>query len=52
MEALPGHFFAEEGERVTPHMRKIYQGVLITNGGYSQKLGSLGIVVANKCLKV
>lgn len=40
MEALPGHFFAEEGERATPHMRKIYQGVLITNGGYTNKLAN------------
>ncbi len=34
MEALPGHPFAGVGERVTPHMRNVYHGVLITNGGY------------------
>lgn len=38
MEALPGHMMAAEGERVTPHMRKKYKGILVTNGGYDLKL--------------
>jgi len=40
MEALPGNVFAAEGEHVTPYIRKIYQGVLITNGGYDKNLAS------------
>lgn len=40
MEALPGHSFAGEGERVTPHIRKSYKGVLITNGGYNASLAN------------
>ncbi len=40
MEALPGHPFAAEGERVTPHIRKAYKGVLITNGGYDVALAN------------
>jgi len=38
MEALPGHSFAAEGERVTPYIRKAYHGTLITNGGYDVAL--------------
>lgn len=44
MEALPGHMLATEGERVTPHIRRVYKGVLITNGGYTKDL-------ANKALE-
>lgn len=44
MEALPGHPFASEAERVTPHIRQIYNGLLITNGGYDVEL-------ANEALK-
>lgn len=40
MEALPGNIFAAEGEHVTPHIRKIYEGVLITNGGYDDYLAN------------
>ena len=43
LEALPGHMFAGEGERVTPHIRKVYKGVLITNGGYDQALANAAI---------
>jgi N-ethylmaleimide reductase len=39
MEPLPGHRLAAEGERVTPVLRKIFKGVLIANGGYTQGLG-------------
>lgn len=45
MEALPGHFFATEGERVTPRMRKIFGGTLITNGGYTKKLANDALAV-------
>jgi N-ethylmaleimide reductase len=37
MEALPGHMMAAEGERVTPHIRKVFTGTLVTNGGYNLK---------------
>ncbi len=40
LEALPGHMMAAAGERVTPHIRKIYQGMLITNGGYTKDLAT------------
>lgn len=36
LEALPGHKLWVEGERITPHIRKIYQGLLLTNGGYDK----------------
>ncbi len=39
MEPLPGHRLAAEGTRVSPVMRKIFKGVFIVNGGYTQKLG-------------
>ncbi len=42
-EALPGHLLAAEGERVTPHIRKVYPGPLITNGGYNQTLANQAI---------
>lgn len=38
MEALPGHMMASSGERVTPHIRKVFKDVLITNGGYNLDL--------------
>lgn len=34
IEALPGHRMFGEGERVTPHIRKVFSRTLITNGGY------------------
>jgi len=40
MEALPGNVFAAEGEHVTPYIRSIYKGKLITNGGYDKHLAS------------
>ena len=43
MEALPGHMMAGEGERVTPHIRKIYKGVLVTNGGYDMARANAAI---------
>lgn len=30
-----------EGERVLPHIRKAYQGVLITNGGYTKNMADM-----------
>ncbi|MEM6614334.1 MAG: alkene reductase [Cyanobacteria bacterium P01_C01_bin.72] len=43
-EALPGHFWAEKGERVTPHMRRAFQGTVILNGGFDAPLGNEAIV--------
>lgn len=43
MEALPGHMMHAEGERVLPHIRKAYQGVLITNGGYTKDSGNMAL---------
>lgn len=40
MEPLPGHIMAAKGDRVTPHIRPIYQGILITNGGYTKELAN------------
>ena len=39
MEPLPGHPRAGAGERVSPSMRKIFKGIFIANGGYTQALG-------------
>jgi N-ethylmaleimide reductase len=35
-EGLPGHWSAQPGERVTPHMRRLFKGPLIVNGGYDR----------------
>ena len=43
LEALPGNIYATEGERVTPHIRAIYQGTLITSGGYTKDLANAAI---------
>lgn len=43
MEPLPGHMLSTEGERVTPHIRKVYHGNLITNGGYDFELANSAI---------
>ncbi|MDT8399818.1 MAG: alkene reductase, partial [Pseudomonadales bacterium] len=43
MEPLPGHMLAGKGPRVTPVIRKIYQGVLMTNGGYDAQTGAAAI---------
>jgi len=43
MEPLPGHMMAAEGERVTPHMRKLFKGILVTNGGYNLELANKAI---------
>lgn len=44
VEGLPGHRMAGEGERVTPHIRKVFKGVVIANGGYTAP-------IANETLK-
>ena len=44
LEPLPGHIMYVPSERVTPHIRKEYKGILITNGGYDVDL-------ANKALE-
>ena len=33
-EGLPGHWSAQPGERITPHLRRLFKGPLIVNGGY------------------
>jgi N-ethylmaleimide reductase len=43
MEALPGHMLAGPGERVTPHIRQVYQGTLMINGGYDAVTGEAAI---------
>lgn len=40
LEPLPGHMLAGPGERVTPYIRKIYKGALITNGGFTKDLAN------------
>lgn len=43
VEGLPGHRMAVEGERVTPHLRKVFHRTLITNGGYTRHLADAAI---------
>ncbi|WP_299403930.1 alkene reductase [Acaryochloris sp. IP29b_bin.148] len=43
LEALPGHMLAVEGERVSPYIRKIFQGPLMINGGYDAVSGAAAI---------
>ncbi|MBX9726188.1 MAG: alkene reductase [Rickettsiales bacterium] len=43
VEGLPGHRMFGEGERVTPHIRKAFKGMLIANGGYDAALGNAAI---------
>ena len=43
MEALPGHMMYTEGERVLPHIRKVYRGLLLTNGGYTKTSGNMAL---------
>lgn len=43
MEPLPGHMMAAEGERITPQIRKVFPGVLVTNGGYNLELANKAI---------
>ncbi len=43
LEIVPGRPLTAEGERVTPYMRKLYQGVLITNGGYDLDLANAAL---------
>jgi N-ethylmaleimide reductase len=43
LEALPGHFLAGEGEFVTPHLRQIFDGPLMVNGGYGRETGAEAI---------
>jgi N-ethylmaleimide reductase len=43
LEALPGHFLAAEGERVSPHLRRVFSGTLMVNGGYDGALGETAI---------
>ncbi len=44
LEALPGHFLAApDGERVAPHIRQVYNGTLMLNGGYDAASGAAAI---------
>jgi N-ethylmaleimide reductase len=43
LEALPGHMLAGEGEIVTPHLRQIFNGPLMVNGGYDRETGTQAI---------
>ena len=43
LEALPGHMLAGPGPRVTPSIRKTFQGPLMVNGGYDARLGEQAI---------
>lgn len=43
LEALPGHMLAVEGERVSPYIRKVFQGPLMINGGYDAASGAAAI---------
>jgi N-ethylmaleimide reductase len=43
LEALPGHMLAGEGEVVAPHLRKIFKGPFMVNGGYSRETGAEAI---------
>lgn len=47
LEALPGHMLAGEGEVVTPHLRKIFKGPLMVNGGYDRETGAEAIAQGN-----
>jgi N-ethylmaleimide reductase len=39
LEALPGHMLAADGESVQPHIRHVFDGPLIRNGGYDAVSG-------------
>lgn len=39
LEGLPGSMMAGPEPRVTPHIRRTYNGILMVNGGYNQELG-------------
>lgn len=43
LEALPGHPLAAEIERVSPHMRRAFQGTFMLNGGYDAVTGANAI---------
>jgi N-ethylmaleimide reductase len=42
-EGLPGHWSAQPGERVTPHLRRLFKGPLIVNGGYDRATAARAI---------
>ena len=43
LEALPGHMLAVAGEPVAPHMRRVFNGPLMINGGYDAESGEVAI---------
>ncbi|TAE83816.1 MAG: alkene reductase [Alphaproteobacteria bacterium] len=40
IEPFAGHRMYREGERVTPHIRTMFTGIMIANGGYSKDLAN------------
>lgn len=40
VEPFAGHFMYSEGERVTPHIRNVFTGTLIANGGYTKPMAN------------
>ena len=43
VEGLPGHRMAGEGERVTPHIRRVFSRTLIANGGYTALIANTAL---------
>lgn len=43
LEALPGHMMYAEGERILPHIRKVYENIIVTNGGYTKASGNMAL---------
>ena len=43
VEPFSGHRMYSEGERVTPHIRKVFSGTLIANGGFTKPLANMMI---------
>jgi len=47
MEPLPGHPRAGVGERISPHMRKIFKNTFILNGGYTKEIGEKALAAGD-----
>jgi N-ethylmaleimide reductase len=43
MEPLPGHPMAGLGERISPHLRRLFKGTLVICGGFNAQLGAAAI---------
>jgi N-ethylmaleimide reductase len=44
MEPLPGHPLAGPGERISPQLRRLFEGTLIICGGFNGQLGAAAIL--------